>query len=264
MADRLLFLRPAGGAAQNISLLALWYRHLLHLYFGPYSRPIILQQLRFELLHLAARRARQVLAGALADGAQILFTDNAAVKNPDPTRLAILAFHHAQNGFHRRHVASVTVERFVTEGESFVVHNQSDHYLLAVGPMIARIAAAHHRILLRRAFHIGAGQVVKQHVELGSEQGAVALLQVPLQLCLVRQNAVQAAIQTRVVDLALVDLQKIVQGGCWIPALLNGQFAARCAQPIDRQQRRHARPGHIGRLVIDRLFEEAIQFQSLP
>ena len=86
----------------------------------------------------------------------------------------------------------------------------------------------------------------------------------PLQLRLVRQNAVQTAIQARIVDLAFFDLQQIVQRGGWIPALLDGQFAARRAQTIDRQQSRHARPGHVGGFAIDGLFEETIQFEPLP
>jgi len=80
----------------------------------------------------------------------------------------------------------------------------------------------------------------------------------------VRQNAVQATVQTRVVDLAFFDLQQIVQRRRRIPALLDGQFAAWRTQTIDRQQSRHARPRHIGRLVIHRLFEESVQSQPLP
>jgi len=87
---------------------------------------------------------------------------------------------------------------------------------------------------------------------------------VPLQFRLVRQNAVQAAIQARIVDLAFFDLQQIVQHRGRIPALFNGQFAARRTETIDRQQRSHARPWHIGRFVIDSLFEETIQFEALP
>src|SRR4051812_25120000 len=49
-----------------------------------------------------------------------------------------------------------------------------------------------------------------------------------------------------------------------IPALLDVQFAARRAQTIDRQQRRHLRPGHVGGFAIDGSLEEAIQFETLP
>ena len=86
----------------------------------------------------------------------------------------------------------------------------------------------------------------------------------PFQLRLVRQNPVQTAVQARVVDLALFDLQQIVQRGGRIPALLDSQFAARRAQTIDRQQRRHARPWHVDGFVIDGWLEEAIQFETLP
>src|SRR6185437_13463529 len=61
------------------------------------------------------------------------------------------------------------------ERKAFVVNNQRDHYLFAVGAMIARVAAPHHRILLGRAFHVGADQVVQQHVELSPEQLSIAL-----------------------------------------------------------------------------------------
>lgn len=52
--------------------------------------------------------------------------------------------------------------------------------------------------------------------------------------------------QARVVDLAFFDLQQIGRRGRWIPALLDGQLAARRAQTIDRQHSRHARSRHIG------------------
>ena len=130
--------------------------------------------------------------------------------------------------------------------------------------MIPRIAAAHHRIVFRRAFHIRARQIIKQYVGLGFEQRAITILEMPLQFRLVRQDAIQTAVQTRVVDLAFFDPQQIVQRRRRIPALFNGQFAARRAQPVDRQQRRHARPGHIGHIVVHRLCKETIQFQASP
>ena len=63
----------------------------------------------------------------------------------------------------------------------------------------------------------------------------------PLHLRLVRQNAVETAVQARVVDFAFVDLQQIVKRSRGIPTLLDGQFASRRAETIDRQQGRYAR-----------------------
>ena len=79
-----------------------------------------------------------------------------------------------------------------------------------------------------------------------------------LQLGLVRQNPVQTAVQTRVIDLAFFDLQQIIERCCWIPPLLNRQFAAGRAQPVDRQHSGHARPRHIGRIAVYRLLEKAV------
>jgi hypothetical protein len=79
-----------------------------------------------------------------------------------------------------------------------------------------------------------------------------------LQLALVRQQAIQHAIQPRVVDLAGFDAQQIVQRRGRKPALLDCQLAAWSTQPIDRQQRSHARPGHLGLVpgtIQDRLEE---------
>jgi len=132
--------------------------------------------------------------------------------------------------------------------------------------MVARVAALHHGILLRRPFHIAAGQVVEQHIELGRKQLSVTLLEMLFQRSLVRQEAIQAAIQTRIVDLGRVDAQQIVQRGGGKPALFDGQLAARRAQTVDGQQRRHLRPRHVGIIPgpVQHRREEVIQFQSPP
>ena len=169
IANRLLFLLAARRPAQNVRLLALRDSDLLHFHLGPHPRPVILEQFFFKPLHLAAGRTRQILAATLSYRRQILLAHNAAIEDPDPACLAILALDHAQNRLHGRDVAAVAVECFITEREAFVVDDQCDHQLLAVGPMIPRIAASNHRILFRRAFHISARQIVKKHVELSTE-----------------------------------------------------------------------------------------------
>src|ERR1039458_4158630 len=55
-----------------------------------------------NLLHLAARRAHQILPAAFADGRQILLAHDTAIKHPDPARPAVLAFDHAQNRLHQQ------------------------------------------------------------------------------------------------------------------------------------------------------------------
>src|ERR1035438_7095812 len=84
------------------------------------------------------------------------------------------------------------------------------------------------------------------------------------QLRLVRQNTVETAVQAAVVDLAFFDLQQIIQCRRWIPALLDRQLAAGCAEPVDGQHRGHARPWHLRRIVVHRLLEEAIVASTTP
>src|SRR5215469_3295162 len=64
---------------------------------------------------------------------------------------------------------SICVTHVIAERKTFVVDDQGDDHLLAVRTMVARIAAPHHRISLRGPFHIRAGQIVEQHIELRSE-----------------------------------------------------------------------------------------------
>ena len=201
-------------------------RDLLDFYFWPNSRPVGLPQFFLELFHLPTRRTYQIVPATFTDGGQILLAHDAAIADPDPAGLTILALHHAQNGFQGRDIGAVAVKSFVAEREPFTIDNQRDHHLLTVGPMVPRIATAHHGILFRRTFHIGAGQIVEQHIKLGPKQRSIALLEVSLQPSLVRQNAIQAAIQAGVIDLAFFDSQQIIQGCPRIPTLFDGQLAA--------------------------------------
>src|SRR6266704_3060992 len=84
------------------------------------------------------------------------------------------------------------------------------------------------------------------------------------QPALVGQDPIQAAIQARVVDLALSDLQQIIQRRRRIPAFLDRQLTARRTEPVDGQYRRYPRPGHLRRIVVHRLLKKTIQSQTPP
>src|SRR5436305_6429050 len=150
--DSLFFFLATCRAAQNVGLLALWNRHVFHFHIGPHLSPVIFQQFLFKRLHLAARRSHQVLAAAFANRLQTLFAHNAAIQHPDSPRLAVLALHHAQDRFHRGDISAVTSERLIAERVTLAVDDERDQHLLAVGTMVARVTAAHHWVLLRRAF----------------------------------------------------------------------------------------------------------------
>ena len=251
-------------AAQHVGFSAARQGDQLGFHFFPHLHPGALQKFAFHPLQLRAGRAHQVLPAPLAQRRQIRFAHDPAVKHPDPPRPSVLAFHHAHDRFQARHIRAVAAEGFVAQGKTFGVDDERDHHLLAVGPMVARVAPLQQRVLLGLAFHVGAGQVVKQHVELGAEQFAIAFLQMALQFRLVGQQPVQTTIQAGVVDLAFRNPQQIIQCRGGIPALLDAQLAAGRTQAVNGQQRRHSRPGYLSGFLIQQVFPEPVQFQPLP
>src|SRR5205814_9601489 len=79
-------------------------------------------------------------------------------------------------------------------------------------------------------------------------RSAITIFEMPLQFRLVRQDAIQTAVQTRVVDLPVLDPQQIVQRRPGIPTLFDRQLTAWRAQPVDRQDRKSTRlnSSHLG------------------
>ena len=206
----------------------------------------------------------QILAAASPNGGEIGVADDAAVEDPDPTRLAVLALDHPHHRFERGHIGTVAVKCFVAEGEAVDIDDHGQDDLQAIGPMIATIAAPHHRILRRGAFHVTAREVVQQDVELRREQLAVARREMALECGLLRQQVIQRAIEPGVIDRALGNMQQIVERRRRIPPLFNGQLASGRAESIDREDRGDARPRHVGGDRIQPRLEELVQPQLPP
>ena len=76
-----------------------------------------------------------------------------------------------------REVVGVAGEHLVAQRKAVEGHDQRDADLLAVGAMIAGIAALGLRVGFRLAFEIGARDVVEQHFVLDRKQLAAALRQ---------------------------------------------------------------------------------------
>ena len=129
-------------------------------------------------------------------------------------------------------------------------------------PMVAAVAALGQRVGLRLAFEVGAGHVVQQQVVLELEQLAQPALEMGLQLLLVRQQAVQRAIQAIVVDRLGRHAQQVVQRRAAIPMLGDVQLARRLAQPGDHQDRRHRRPRHPLAAARQRLATQLVERQA--
>jgi len=117
-------------------------------------------------------------------------------------------------------VCKVIAQRKAIEG-----HDKGDAHLFAIGTVIAGIAALCLLVGLRLALEIGAGDIVEQHFVLDREQVAAALRQMRLELALVCQQMIEAAIKPILVDLLIAQLQQIAQRRAAIPVLGDVQLA---------------------------------------
>src|SRR5262249_12490198 len=79
----------------------------------------------------------------------------------------------------------------------------------------------------------GAGQVVEQQLIVELEQGPELLLQIVLDRLLGLQQLVQRAIQAVLGHGSIGDTQQVFQGRGLVPALRQGEFAARAAKAVD-------------------------------
>ena len=130
----------------------------------------------------------------------------------------------------------VAGEHLVTERETVEGHDKGDAHLRAVGAMIAGIAALRLRVRLRLAFEICARDVVEQHVIVDREQPPATFGQMRFEGALVREQAIERAIEPILVDLLFAKLQQIAKRRAAIPVLGNVQLARRLAQPSRHQK----------------------------
>ena len=112
-------------------------------------------------------------------------------------------------------------EHLVDQWKAVEGHDQRDAHLLAVGTMIARIAAPGLRIGLRLALKERTRHVVEQHLVLDCKQLSTALRQMRFELRLVCKQMIEAAVETILADLLISELQQIAQRCATVPVLGN-------------------------------------------
>jgi hypothetical protein len=103
---------------------------------------------------------------------------------------------------------------------------------LQSGPPVATVTALGFRIQLCRAFHVRAGQVIQQHIELHIEQSLPAPLQMLEQFLPVRQYPVQTAVQPILFRYRKIHAQQHVHRALKEPLTMHAELAARIDQPV--------------------------------
>src|SRR5262245_23471284 len=117
----------------------------------------------------------------------------------------------------RLRIVGVTSEHLVTQREAVEGHNESDEYLLAIGAMIARVAALCQLVRFRLTFEVCARDIVKQHLVLARKQLAGPPGQMPFNGRLVLEKMIESTIETVLVDLLITHLQQITERCTPIP-----------------------------------------------
>ena len=258
----LLFLAAIAAATKNVRFgAAVGTRTQLDLQPLADGVPVLRRQLLFEPLELALGRADDVLPPARLQEVEVLFRDHAAIQCPDALRPAVAGFHRLDDLLQGRRVVPISGEDFVAQRQAAARHHQADADLLAVGPMVARVAALGQGIRVGLAFEVRARHVVQQQIVLDGEQLAEPLLEKRLQRLLVRQQFVQPAVQAVVVHLVERHAQQVGQRALPIKVFGDVQFARRLAEPRDDQNQRRQRPGNV---LLSRPASHAAETRAAP
>ena len=216
----LLFAPPVGRAAQDYGLLGLGMTGELDLdAFVDLAPAFRAGEFGGELLQLRLWRADDVAPPGCAQPRQIGGAGHAAIGDPDPANGTMAGLHGRHDRLQSLRIVGVAGEHFIAQRKAVEGHHKGDAHLLAIGTMIAGIAALCLRVGFRLALEIGAGDVVEQHFVLNREQLAATLRQMRFQRALVRQQMIEAAIKPILVDLFLAQLEQIAQRRAAVPVL---------------------------------------------
>ena len=157
---------------------------------------------------------------------------NAPVHQPDAPGLAVKGFDFLDDLRQGLFVKDVAVHDFVAHGESLGRDDQRQHDLFAVKAMIAAVAVAGFLNLPGLALEIGAGQVVEQHVELGSKKVLPSPLQVGEESVAMLEQLVQHTVKLVLAAPGKAFAQQVAHGAALIPYPVTAPFAARLDEPI--------------------------------
>ena len=238
------FAAPIGRAAQDHGLAGLGVARELDLDAFVDRAPTVRGgERRGELLQLRLRCADDVAPAGLAQPREIPGTGHAPVGDPDASQHSMPGLHGGYDRLQGPRIMGIAGEHLVAQGKAVEGHDQRDADLLAVGAMIARVAALRLRVGFRLALKVGACHVVEQHLVLDRKQLSAAPGQVRLERRLVHKQVIEAAIEAILGDLLLAKLQQIAERRAAVPVLSNVQLAGRLAEPCRYQHGRHLCPG---------------------
>src|SRR6202048_3183570 len=205
-----LLAAPIGGTAQDHGLLGLGVAREFDLdAFVDRAPSVRAGEFKGELLQFRLRRSDDIAPAGLAQPRQIAGAGHAAIGDPDPPQHAMPGLHGGYDRLQGSRVVGVAGENLVAQGKAVEGHYQRDTHLLAVGTMIARIAALRLRIGRGVALKIRARHVIEQHLVLDRKQLSAALRQMRFQLGLIGEQMIEPAVEPILVDLLVAEWAQV-------------------------------------------------------
>src|SRR5215471_18854817 len=243
--DRPLFAAPLCRATEDHGLRSLGMTGELDLDALTDSAPAIpIGEFRTEPFQLRFRRADDVAPAGVAQPGQIFRAGHAAVADPDATERAMPLLHGGHDRLQCARIVGIAGEHLIAQREAIKRYHERNAHLLAVGTVIAGIAALRLRIAVYLALKKRTRDVVEQNLVLDREQLAATLRQMRLQRSFMPEQMIKGAIQAILVDLRLSELQQVTQRGAAIPVLGDVQLAGWLAQPGGHQHGGDFRPAN--------------------
>ena len=154
----------------------------------------------------------QIVMTAAFDPLQIFGVGHAAVDHHRaPGAFAGAPLERPKHLIQRGGVVAIAGENFVCFGEAVAVEDQAHHYLLAVGALVARVAALGLRIALGPTLEVGRGEIIKQQGVVEIKQGPFARGQCRFDLLAPGMELVEIAVKGGFAQDTEVALQQLLQ-----------------------------------------------------
>ena len=166
---------------------------------------------------------------------------------------------HLEHGGERRAVLGIAGKHLVSDGKAVAIDHQSDHDLLAVGTMIARVAALGLGVAGAHAFEISRGEIVEIDRDIEIEQAALALDQCRFDGGAVRMKLVEHLIKRVFFQSVEVGAEEVAERGAPQPRR-HGVFGGGRNQAIEHHGA--GEPPHRCREA--GLAQDAVKFEALP
>ena len=153
--------------------------------------PVAVDELFLPFAKLGLGRPDHILSLALLKPFDVVGADHPAVHRPDPIGFAVALLHRLYDFFDGSHVDAVSLEDFVTNGETLSRDDQAHADLLAVRALVTAVSTFREGVSVGLAFEVRGGDIVEQEVVVEVEKVSEAVLQMNLELLFVLEQFVE-------------------------------------------------------------------------